>query len=118
MHNIRIERLWVDVTSGFGKKWKEFFHHLEIYHSLNIHSDLHIWLLHHLFLSRINQDIKDWISAWNYHTMSSQTNTHQTPAAMYMQGMLENGIRGVFPELEVQGDGDDAYAAYGTWFTL
>lgn len=50
--------------------------------------------------------------------MSSQTNAHQTPAAMYMQGMLENGIRGVFPALEVQGDGDDAYAAYGMWFTL
>ncbi|KAI0371588.1 hypothetical protein BV20DRAFT_1051599 [Pilatotrama ljubarskyi] len=56
VHNIRIERLWVDVTSGFGSKWKEFFHQLEAQHGLNVDNDAHVWLLHHLFLEAINRD--------------------------------------------------------------
>ncbi|KAJ6552901.1 hypothetical protein B0H19DRAFT_899411, partial [Mycena capillaripes] len=30
VHNIRIERLWCDVTRGFGRKWSNFFHSLEL----------------------------------------------------------------------------------------
>lgn len=65
MHNIRIERLWVDVTLGFGGKWKHFFQDLEAYDALNSGNDNHIWLLHHLFLEAVNDDIHDWIGAWN-----------------------------------------------------
>ncbi|KAJ6613120.1 hypothetical protein B0H10DRAFT_1951784 [Mycena sp. CBHHK59/15] len=35
VHNTRIERLWYDVTHGFGHKWKKFFTDLEVYHGLN-----------------------------------------------------------------------------------
>ncbi|KAJ7752190.1 hypothetical protein DFH07DRAFT_745091, partial [Mycena maculata] len=35
VHNTRIERLWYDVTHGFGKKWKVFFLDLETNHRLN-----------------------------------------------------------------------------------
>ncbi|KAJ7488564.1 hypothetical protein B0H11DRAFT_2406659, partial [Mycena galericulata] len=35
VHNTRIERLWYDVTHGFGKKWKVFFLDLETNHGLN-----------------------------------------------------------------------------------
>ena len=49
VHNIRIEWLWVNVTSGFGRKWKTFFQDLELHDGLNPDSDAHIWLLHHLF---------------------------------------------------------------------
>ncbi|KAJ7433788.1 hypothetical protein FB451DRAFT_1064009, partial [Mycena latifolia] len=35
VHNTRIERLWYDVTHGFGKKWKVFFLDLEANHGLN-----------------------------------------------------------------------------------
>ncbi|KAJ7784843.1 hypothetical protein DFH07DRAFT_714418, partial [Mycena maculata] len=35
VHNIRIERLWVDFTRGVGKKWHRFFHELETTYGLH-----------------------------------------------------------------------------------
>ncbi|KAI0687882.1 hypothetical protein C8T65DRAFT_712118 [Cerioporus squamosus] len=35
VHNTRIERLWYDVTSGFGQKWNNFFYDLEMHCHLN-----------------------------------------------------------------------------------
>ncbi|KAG6860001.1 hypothetical protein C0995_000688 [Termitomyces sp. Mi166 len=57
VHNIRLERLWVDVTRGAGKKWKDLFRHLEVHDGLNADNDAHIW---HLFLSAINTDLEVW----------------------------------------------------------
>jgi hypothetical protein len=56
IHNTRIERLWYDVTSGFGSKWKEFFLALEHNDELNPSLPSHIWLLHFLFRPAIHED--------------------------------------------------------------
>lgn len=45
VHNSRIERLWYDVTVGFGRKWKEMFQHLEAQEGLNTACRPHKWLL-------------------------------------------------------------------------
>lgn len=113
VHNIRIERLWVDVTRGFGRKWKDLFRLLETTYGLNVDNERHLWLLHYLFLNRINDDIEAWIGSWNHHTLSSRTQTYQTPSVMYQQGMIQHGFRGVFPEPEGDRQGDQAYADYG-----
>ncbi|KAI0368680.1 hypothetical protein BV20DRAFT_947886 [Pilatotrama ljubarskyi] len=60
VHNTRIERLWYDVTRGFGAKWKAFFIELERHHRLDPTLPSHVWLLHHLFLPSINQDAVEW----------------------------------------------------------
>ncbi len=60
VHNTRIERLWYDVTHGFGRKWKDFFWDLEIQHGLNVSFRSHKWLLRHLFLKGLNEDAQDW----------------------------------------------------------
>jgi hypothetical protein len=78
VHNIRIERLWVDVTRGFGTKWKVFFQMLESNHGLDLDKDAHIWLLHFLFLGYINSDADAWMRAWNMHTLSHQGDRHIT----------------------------------------
>ncbi|KAK6969559.1 nitrite transporter NirC, partial [Favolaschia claudopus] len=70
VHNTRIERLWYDVTHGFGKKWKVFFLDLETNHGLNPTRPGHIWLLRHLFLASINRDAQDWAEAWNSHQLT------------------------------------------------
>ncbi|KAI0767567.1 hypothetical protein C8Q74DRAFT_1203854 [Fomes fomentarius] len=69
VHNTRIERLWYDVTSGFGQKWKNFFIELETHCHLNASDRCHLWLLHFLFKGAINQDASDWVQTWNHHTM-------------------------------------------------
>jgi len=60
VHNIHIERLWVDFTAGVGAKWKNFFEELEVQSDLDPNLLSHIWLLHYLFLDKLNQDITDW----------------------------------------------------------
>ncbi|KAJ7740477.1 hypothetical protein DFH07DRAFT_751592 [Mycena maculata] len=72
VHNIRIERLWCDVTRGFGRKWSNFFLALEFSAGLRPDLDAHIWLIHHLFLPAINQDAIDWVRTWNDISKTTQ----------------------------------------------
>ncbi|KAI9066202.1 hypothetical protein FKP32DRAFT_1566373 [Trametes sanguinea] len=97
VHNIRIERMWVDVTAGFGHKWKEVFRALEALHDLDVDNDAHIWLLHHLFLDAINRDAHRWAETWNHHVLSRRGQRHLCPAQLYVQGMAEHGQRGILP---------------------
>ncbi|KAF5328464.1 hypothetical protein D9758_017014 [Tetrapyrgos nigripes] len=94
VHNIRIERLWVEVTTHVGQHWKKFFMHLEIHCRYNVDNVGHIWLLHFLFLDRINQQLSDWINVWNFHTHSG---TNKTPNDMYHQGIQQFGNRTIDP---------------------
>ncbi|KIY52358.1 hypothetical protein FISHEDRAFT_35598 [Fistulina hepatica ATCC 64428] len=92
VHNIRIERLWRDVTSGFGHKWWDFFTHLELVHGLNPDWDAHIWLLHYLFLPSINQDALEWAEVWNHHDVTIRDARPDSPHAMFFFGALNVGI--------------------------
>jgi hypothetical protein len=111
VHNIRIERLWVDMTAGIGSKWREFLQLLEVHDGLDVDNDTHVWLLHYLFLPRLNQDLDSWIGAWNNHTLARRGQPHCTPTQLYLHGQIENGIRGIFPEPPDNADAD--YADYG-----
>jgi hypothetical protein len=118
VHNIRIERLWVDVTAGFGRKWKVFFRDLEMWDGLNVENDSHIWLLHHLFLPAINADIQDWQGAWNNHRISTPGVRSQSPREMFFFGMLERGPRGL-AAVEEEWHGEEDLAGYGVdWEAL
>lgn len=111
VHNIRIERLWLDYTAAVGAKWKVFFSDLENHAGLNIDLSAHIWLLHYLFLGDLNQDITDWTRAWNHHKMSFHKAGTKTPEQMKLWSMLKDGPRGFAPALGAV-EGDD-YEAYG-----
>ncbi|KAJ6514803.1 hypothetical protein C8R47DRAFT_961413 [Mycena vitilis] len=95
VHNTRIERLWYDVTHGFGQKWKHFFMDLEVHHALNPLVPSHIWLLHHLFLADINRDAQEWAAAWNSHQLQIRGERARSPRDMFMFSMLQDGPRGL-----------------------
>ncbi len=95
VHNTSIERLWYDVTHGFGQKWKNFFMDLEANYSLNPRIPAHIWLVHHLFLSAINDDAAEWASTWNHHTMQLRRERNATPHELFFCSMVQDGLRGV-----------------------
>ncbi|KAG9221975.1 hypothetical protein CCMSSC00406_0009183 [Pleurotus cornucopiae] len=99
VHNVRIERLWRDVTLGFGQKWKAFFQALEVHDGLNHNLNGHIWLLHHLFSDALNADALAWAEAWNTHILSVRGERQRSPKDMFVFGMMDNGMRGL-------GDGD------------
>lgn len=95
VHNSRIERIWYDVTEGFGSKWKNFFTDLEANEGLDVNNPAHIWLLHRLFLDGINQDALAWAEAWNNHKLQIRGEPQQTPHEMFFFSMLEDGPRGL-----------------------
>ncbi|KAH7052421.1 hypothetical protein BKA62DRAFT_780263 [Auriculariales sp. MPI-PUGE-AT-0066] len=99
--NIRIERLWVDVVRGVVNKWHVFFQQLEQFDGLDVENSTHLWVLHHLFLQQINDDLHEWANMWNEHPMSIDRNnrdissrTAESPLTMYTYGMIKNGARG------------------------
>ncbi|KAJ7763756.1 hypothetical protein B0H16DRAFT_1661738 [Mycena metata] len=95
VHNIRIERLWVDFARGVGNKWIDFFYELELYYGLSHDNAAHIWLIHHLFLDAINQDVQDWAEAWNSHKLTRGNGRRRSPRDMFTFGLLEQGPRGL-----------------------
>ncbi|KAK7041377.1 hypothetical protein R3P38DRAFT_2512211 [Favolaschia claudopus] len=113
VHNTRIERLWYDVTHGFGQKWKNFFHDLEINHGLNPRSPGDIWLLHHLFLDSINQDAQEWAEAWNSHKVQIKRERKRSPRDMFVFSMVQDGPRGLGDVVEPVDEPVDDIASYG-----
>lgn len=98
VHNVRIERLWVDVVKGFVASWSNFFIALEQHHGLDRNDEFHIWLLHHLFLACINFDALAWAEGWNHHSFSRLPNhpprSHlPSPRELYYFGVYQNGVR-------------------------
>ncbi|KAG2142144.1 hypothetical protein BD769DRAFT_1345513 [Suillus cothurnatus] len=97
VHNIRIERLWVDFTNGIGSKWKKFFQDLELGSGLDADNPHHIWLVHYLFLTTLNSEIHVWAETWNNHRMSTAEHGITSPHQLRYLSMLQHGARGFEP---------------------
>ncbi|KAL0571134.1 hypothetical protein V5O48_010826 [Marasmius crinis-equi] len=101
VHNIRFERLWRDLTRGFGSKWKVFFRSLETRDGLNPHANDHIWLLHYLFRGAIQDEATEWAEAWNHHQIRQEfPNRSRSPQDLFFFGELEHGRRDMGNMLE------------------
>ncbi|KAJ3764789.1 hypothetical protein FB446DRAFT_656121 [Lentinula raphanica] len=96
VHNVRIERLWVDVSHSITQHWNDFFTHLEIDHQLDVNNQNHIWLLQHLFLDTINRSLSFWAEGWNCHRISQRhgDGPGRSPEDMWGFDMLARGLRG------------------------
>ncbi|KAJ7711570.1 hypothetical protein B0H16DRAFT_1343643, partial [Mycena metata] len=94
VHNVRIERLWADITAQIGATWTDVFIILELYHGLNINSPYHIWLLHFLFLHQINKQLCFFMEAWNQYQIRIWDGPNRSPADMFGFDMLTLGVRG------------------------
>jgi hypothetical protein len=94
VHNVRIERLWADVTAQIGATWADVFILLEVQHGLNINNVDHIWLLHYLFLHQINDQLRFFMESWNQHQIRIRDGPNRSPADMFGFDMLVQGVRG------------------------
>jgi hypothetical protein len=72
IHNQRIERLWRDVHRMVTKFYLNLFQNWELLLGLDINSMYDIWILQELFITRINEDLKDFQNAWNGHIMKGK----------------------------------------------
>ncbi|KAK7000377.1 hypothetical protein R3P38DRAFT_3058165 [Favolaschia claudopus] len=94
VHNVRIERLWVDVTAQIGATWADVFTLLELHHGLDINNSFHIWLLHYLFLDQINRQLEFFQESWNHHQIRMRDGPNRSPIDMFGFDMLVHGVRG------------------------
>ena len=94
VHNVRIERLWVDITAQIGATWSNAFTALELHYGLDINSPHHLWLLHHLFLPILNQHLSFFAEAWNHHRIQIHDGPNRSPADMFGFDMLIHGLQG------------------------
>lgn len=85
VHNQRIERLWVDVYLGVSQTYMALFLSLERSNCLDITNDVHLYCLHHVFLPRINDHLKKFITGWNAHPLSTSRN--MTPNQLWISGL-------------------------------
>ncbi|KAJ3884750.1 hypothetical protein GG344DRAFT_60180 [Lentinula edodes] len=94
IHNVRIERLWVDVSHYVSQTWHDLFTDLELHHGLDASNVNHIWLLQHLFLATINEHLSFWAESWNNHRISQRNAPSRSPEDMFGFDMITNGLRG------------------------
>ncbi|KAK0499197.1 hypothetical protein EDD18DRAFT_1070230 [Armillaria luteobubalina] len=94
VHNTRVERMWRDTTIAFSNKWKGFFYDLERLHSLNPLLNRHVWLLHFLFLGKIDGNCQKWANHWNNHKLSLH-GCSTSPLQIWMESQLLHGARGL-----------------------
>lgn len=79
--NTRIERLWRDVQFGVIKMYKLLFLELE-QEGLLYDNNVHKFVLHYVFLDRINSDLQSYQLGWNHHAISTERN--RSPLQLYM----------------------------------
>ena len=85
-HNQRIERLWGDVFSSSLWKYYCAFWHMEDSGLLDMTNEVHLYVLHLVFLQRINQTLELFCAGWDHHQIRTAQN--QTPNRMWIIGQL------------------------------
>lgn len=101
----------MDVTAQVGASWSEFFTILELRHGLDINNVHHIWLLHHLFLIMINQQLQFFAEAWNQHKLQIRDGPNRSPADLFGFDMMVHGVRG--DQLPEEAMADEEVEVYG-----
>lgn len=73
-HNQRIERLWRDVYRCVCSLFHSLFYYMEAIGVFNPSSDSDLFVLHSVFLPRINIALHEFALAWNLHPMRTMQN--------------------------------------------
>ena len=81
VHNCRIERLWRDVYTSVLSSYKLVFTELENAGVLNPDNEVDLYSLHFVFVPRINASLSTFVSAWNNHPLSTESN--MSPLQLY-----------------------------------
>jgi hypothetical protein len=95
VHNVRIERLWRDVTDKVGQKWSAFFQLLEEERQYDCDYLPDLWLGGYLFLNLINSDLEAFRQQHNAHPLRTEGN--QSPNALFFLSQTTGGVRGLWP---------------------
>ena len=88
IHNQRIERLWRDTFRCVGHLYYAIFYELEDSGLLDVEDDYDLFALHYTFLPRINNQLNQFASAWNMHSL--RTEGGLSPLQLWTWGLLSS----------------------------
>ena len=74
VHNQRIERLWRDVYRCVCSTYHELFYAMEAMGVLDPDDEVDLFVLHCVYLTRINKSLSDFTTAWNLHPLRTERN--------------------------------------------
>ena len=74
VHNQRIERLWRDVYRCVFSAYHELFYSMEALGILDPVDEVDLFILHCVYLPRINRSLKEFMRAWNLHPIRTERN--------------------------------------------
>ena len=86
VHNQRIERLWRDTYRCVLSVFYQIFYHLEDNGVLDPSSELDLFCLHFVYMQKINDALRIFMSGWNNHALTTEHN--KTPIQLYTCGIL------------------------------
>ena len=72
--NERIEKFWFYVNRKATFMYKNYFKYLEDQRVINFDNPLHRFIIHYLFLPRLNLEYANLIATWNNHKLSTERN--------------------------------------------
>ena len=70
--NQRIERLWRDVFRCVCSFFYYTFYSMELWGILNVEDDLHLYVLHSVFLPKVNHSLNEFLNMYNNHKLSTE----------------------------------------------
>ena len=85
VHNSRIERLWRDVYQAVISLFYDFFMMMKSEGILDPDNERHLFCLHGIYKSIINEMLERFTDAWNNHKMRTASN--KTPLQSFIMGM-------------------------------
>lgn len=74
VHNQRIERLWHDVYRCVCSVYHDLFYSMEAMDILDPVNEVDLFVLHCIYLPRINKSLKEFSRAWNLHPIRTERN--------------------------------------------
>ncbi len=81
VHNQRIERFWRDVRKEVINYYRNVFMFFQKIHHVDFDDLNHKFIMHYMFLPRINMQLRRFQCSWNVHKLSTEHNS--TPLELY-----------------------------------
>ena len=90
--NQKVERVHRDSTEKALEPYILLFRYFVV-RGLNVDNNLHLFMLHFLFMARINESLMEFVKAWNHHKLRTVNN--RTPTQLLLLGQLQGTTCGV-----------------------
>lgn len=92
VHNQRIERLWRDVYRCVCSTYHELFYSMESAGLLDPDDTVDIFVLHCVFLPRVNRSLLEFTRAWNMHPVRTEKNWSPRQISMIQEGEISENL--------------------------